>query len=44
VLTLGTGYRPATYLVQEGCGGKWVLKGDDLRPDRPAVVVPEGER
>lgn len=42
--TFGTGYKGASYLMQEGCGGKWVLKGDDLRPDRPASAIPEEQR
>jgi len=33
VVTLGTGYRAASAAVHEGCGGKWVVTGDDLRPD-----------
>jgi hypothetical protein len=33
VLTFGTGYRAASSAVHEGCGGKWVVTGDDLRPD-----------
>lgn len=32
-LTFGTGYRFASAAVHEGCGGKWVVTGDDLRPD-----------
>lgn len=31
--TLGTGYRFASAAVHEGCGGKWLVTGDDLRPD-----------
>jgi hypothetical protein len=31
--TLGTGYRAASAAMHEGCGGKWVVTGDDLRPD-----------
>jgi hypothetical protein len=31
--TLGTGYRAAAAAFHEGCGGKWVVTGDDLRPD-----------
>ncbi len=30
-LTLGTGYKGATAFAKEGCGGKWYLKGDDLK-------------
>ncbi len=33
VMTLGTGYRFASAAVHEGCGGKWLVTGDDLRPD-----------
>jgi hypothetical protein len=33
VLTLGSGYKAAAGAGREGCGGKWVLRGDDLRPD-----------
>lgn len=32
-VTLGSGYRAASAVVHEGCGGKWVVTGDDLRPD-----------
>ncbi len=32
VLTVGSGYKAAAAVGEEGCGGKWVLKGDDLRP------------
>lgn len=35
-LTFGTGYRAASSVWQEGCGGKWVVTGDDLRPDSPS--------
>lgn len=31
--TLGTGYRFASAAVHEGCGGKWLVTGDDLRPE-----------
>jgi hypothetical protein len=32
-LTLGSGYRAASAVWHEGCGGKWAVTGDDLRPD-----------
>jgi hypothetical protein len=32
-VTFGTGYRAASAAVHEGCGGKWIVTGDDLRPD-----------
>jgi hypothetical protein len=36
-VSFGTGYRPASYMFHEGCGGKWIVKGDDLRPDIPST-------
>jgi hypothetical protein len=33
VITLGTAYRGAAAAVAEGCGGKWIVSGDDLRPE-----------
>jgi hypothetical protein len=42
-VTFGSGYRAASYITQEGCGGKWVVKGDDLRPDAPPMIA-EPER
>ena len=32
-LTFGTGYKAAASAFDEGCGGKWVVGGDDLKPD-----------
>jgi hypothetical protein len=32
-LTLGTGYRLAADAFYEGCGGRWVVSGDDVRPE-----------
>ncbi len=31
-LTFGSGYRGAAGAGREGCGGKWVLTGNDMRP------------
>jgi len=39
VFTLGSGFRAAAAITDEGCGGKWFLKGDDLRPEGPAPMV-----
>ena len=33
-LTGGTAYKFATSMVEEGCGGKWVVTGEDLMPER----------
>lgn len=35
-MTLGAGYRGAAGAVREGCGGKWFLRGSDLRPEARA--------
>jgi|SRR5690242_13310008 len=44
-LSLGTGYRAASYMFHEGCGGKWIVRGDDLRPDVPSTsMVSDGSR
>jgi hypothetical protein len=32
-ISLGSSPKPAAYFAREGCGGKWILTGDDLRPD-----------
>ena len=37
-LSFGTGYRAAGNLFNEGCGGKWIVKGDDMRPDTPSTL------
>lgn len=39
--TLGTGYRAASAAVHEGCGGKWMVTGDDLRPDARSSIGTE---
>jgi hypothetical protein len=36
-VTFGTAYRPATKIATEGCGGKWILTGEDLRPEEPEL-------
>ena len=33
LLTLGSAYRAASGVMHEGCGGKWIVTGDDLRPE-----------
>jgi hypothetical protein len=38
-ISLGSGYRPASAMFHEGCGGKWIVKGDDLRPDSPPTMI-----
>jgi hypothetical protein len=31
-LTLGSGYKASTRVVEEGCAQKWLVRGHDLRP------------
>ena len=32
-LTFGTAYKAAADVAREGCGGRWTVTGDDLRPE-----------
>lgn len=34
-LTFGSGYEFAAAVGHEGCGGKWIVTGEDLWPDPP---------
>jgi hypothetical protein len=43
LVTLGTGYRAASAVMHEGCGGKWIVTGDDLRP-APDVAIADWGR
>jgi hypothetical protein len=40
VLTIGTQPRAAMAAVEEGCGGKWIVRGEDLMRDRPPITQP----
>ena len=40
IFTLGSGYRAATRVIEEGCGGKWTVTADDLRPTQSMVDLP----
>jgi hypothetical protein len=42
--TFGTGYRAASATMHEGCGGKWTVTGDDLRPEGPTARPFEWEQ
>jgi len=33
IVSVGSAPKTAAFFAKEGCGGKWVLTGDDLRPD-----------
>jgi len=43
-LTLGSGYKAAAAVGEEGCGGKWIVTGEDLWPDPPATSGFEWEQ
>jgi hypothetical protein len=34
-VSLGSAYKATTYLIEEGCGGPWLIRGDDIRPEGP---------
>jgi len=38
-LSFGSAYRMAGGAFDEGCGGKWILRGDDMRPDTPPSMI-----
>ncbi len=42
-VTFGSGYKAATAIAEDGCGGKWALRGDDLRPV-PSAEDAEGPK
>jgi hypothetical protein len=33
LITIGSQPRPAAYFAREGCGGRWILTGNDIRPE-----------
>jgi hypothetical protein len=33
LISIGSAPRTAAYFAREGCGGSWILTGDDLRPE-----------
>jgi hypothetical protein len=37
VVTFGSAYRAASGIAHEGCAGRWLLRGDDLRPSPTAT-------
>ena len=43
-LTFGSAYRFFGTILEEGCGGKWIVRAEDLMPDRPIVVHPGEQR
>jgi hypothetical protein len=38
-LSFGSAYRMAGGAFDEGCGGKWIVSGDDMRPDTPPSMI-----
>jgi hypothetical protein len=43
IISIGSAPKPAAYFAREGCGGKWILTGDDLRPDSEVRFDWEGD-
>ncbi len=42
VTTFGSAYKGSTRTVEEGCGQKWIITGDDLRPGRASRAYDDG--
>ena len=40
LVTFGSGYRFATGIVEEGCGGPWVLTADHMKGTAPQKEAP----
>ena len=38
-LSFGSAYRLAGDAFNEGCGGRWILSGDDMRPETPPSMI-----
>jgi hypothetical protein len=43
-LTFGSAYQGFARALEEGCGGKWIVDSEDLRPDSPAIMPPGDRR
>ncbi|MBI1734957.1 MAG: hypothetical protein HYR51_07265 [Candidatus Rokubacteria bacterium] len=43
-VTFGSAYRGFARVLEEGCGGKWIVDSEDLQPDRPPIVQPGEKR
>lgn len=44
VATFGSADRASAAIVREGCDQRWIVRGDDIRPDPPASRVVEWDR
>src|SRR5512145_1475539 len=44
VLTFGSADRASAAIIREGCDQRWIVRGDDIRPDPPASRVVEWDR
>jgi hypothetical protein len=42
VVTLGTAYRAAAGALREGCGGKWIVHPEDIRPAPDRAPITHG--
>jgi hypothetical protein len=41
--TFGSAHRATAGVIEEGCGQKWIVRGDDIRPDLPGSRAFEWE-
>ena len=44
VVTFGSADWASAAVVREGCDQRWIVRGDDIRPDPPASRVVEWDR
>ena len=44
IATFGSADRASAAIVREGCVQRWIVRGDDIRPDPPASRVVEWDR
>lgn len=43
VVTFGSAHKASTDVVRAGCDQKWIVHGDDIRPESPTSRAPEYE-
>jgi hypothetical protein len=44
IATFGSADRASAAVVREGCDQRWIVRGDDIRPDPPPSRVVEWDR
>jgi hypothetical protein len=44
IFTFGSADRASAAIVREGCNQRWIVRGDDIRPDPPSSRVVEWDK